>query len=87
MDGFFTAVTYGKDGPPIEELLGRANADRLVSRMEHVYARTVVQILNEHRIPMTPNISAALPGLLDPSTFNATVFTRQERLVQSAIAT
>lgn len=36
---------------------------------------------------MTPNISAALPGLLDPSTFNATVYTHQQRLVQSALAT
>lgn len=42
IDGFFTTVVYGKDGPPIEDLLGRANADRLVRRMEHVYARIVV---------------------------------------------
>ncbi|KAB2572952.1 hypothetical protein DBV05_g8395 [Lasiodiplodia theobromae] len=36
---------------------------------------------------MTPNISAALPGLLDPSTLNVTVFTHKQRLVQSALAT
>lgn len=87
IDSFFTSVIYGKDGPPIEELLGRANADRLISRMEQVYGRIGAQMLNDFRIPMDPNISAALPGLLDPSTFNATVYTHQQRLVQSALAT
>lgn len=87
IDDFFTTVVYGKDGPPIEDLLGRTNADRLVSRMERVYGRITAQMLNDFRIPMALNISAALPGLLDPSTFNATVYTHQQRLVQSALAT
>ncbi|KAK0637596.1 hypothetical protein DIS24_g10658 [Lasiodiplodia hormozganensis] len=36
---------------------------------------------------MAPNISAALSSLLDPSTFNATVYTHQQHLAQSALAT
>lgn len=45
LDSFFKAVIYGKEGVPIEDLLGRANGDHFIRRMQRIYGQSAVQII------------------------------------------
>jgi hypothetical protein len=77
-------VIQGVNGVPAAELLGSANADRLIKRLDHVLGISAAQWFNIYARRSVPSKSTT------PSSFpvyNATIVTSSTRLVQSQAST
>ncbi|RDL41748.1 uncharacterized protein BP5553_01727 [Venustampulla echinocandica] len=80
-DGFFGALTKGKDGIPIAQLSGSDNSPKLASAVENLYGKVIAQIMNFHRVDLS-NATSPLQA------FPATLITPNRIILrQSPIST
>ncbi|KAH7063103.1 hypothetical protein B0J12DRAFT_694038 [Macrophomina phaseolina] len=89
LDPFVAAATLGQDGVPAADLVGPANADRLIARLEKVYAQMLSQAYHfaYRESVASPGIGASFAFDILAPPFNGTITANKERLVQSAVAT
>ncbi len=78
-DLFMDAVIWGKDGVPAAELVGRANEQRLLQRVDDVYGLIMAQLYSSQ--------ARISPSTQSPKVGKAVVTSDQYRVVQSIAAT
>lgn len=71
LDSFTLALAFGSDATPPEELVGPANAAKLVNRTNYLYSKFMAQVINSEKrsAPLHPN-----------PTYNATITLPTNRL-------
>ncbi|KAL1614280.1 hypothetical protein SLS54_009847 [Diplodia seriata] len=79
-DAFFQAVVWGRDGTPLEQLVGEENMARALERAEHTYRQIVAQNLNAY-------FRTAEGGAPEGSFVGTVTDGDRLRLVQNAVST
>jgi hypothetical protein len=96
-DSFFNALIFGYQGIPVEELMGGGNrnvsstAQRMMDRMQHLYAQLVAQSLHfNFRVPVnngTGGKSTRATSLTPGLATGTLVDSSRTRLLQSSVST
>jgi hypothetical protein len=95
LDNFFSAVVYGSQGTPVNDMLGEANAPRLLAAVQHLWQIVFAQTVRTSQSSMSADpadITAWCPGnsydatFLDPNAYRLKQSVVSTRILQGLLA-